>query len=1105
MVAFAEALRGGLGRVEYIFHVAGMPWAVSTWQFPAGTLSSANLQTMFGSEHYNTTSHFADVVDIWPFLQTPGPQMITNDDAMAKLDSGTWTAKISDLPPGDPSWPFSARITASGLEGLQSIANPRIDRSIKSARIATTFPKLDTSLSFIDDDGGRLGTACAAASSAAPVVVWIGGEAMSVSGGTSSGTVGTATIEERGILGSVEQYHAPNKTLTGAPSIRVSDAPLNGIGNRPCNLWAVVLDSSNSVISGPVKFRHGKVSGDISYDGGAWSVQVLPWWRWLDTELSVPACEAPMDKFVLSRWTEDEVDDHFWTGDAAELFKNRNPPHIILCEYDSGTADRTSVDIWLCNEGTSVVYDTVAELEDAIITAMNAASPHSWTYARSNIGPISADVVDDDVYSVGGDIPLLLQWGDWDRAVGQTWPTGPMTNSGFYDVVTASYLGPVRPDSNWFTSHAYESVWAGANAINTPQKALEMQRNWISKIVWDGSSGGAYYDAYSAGNSEFASPRPKPTYILQWGFAADTLGGTEFSWQQQPMFPMPREAGGEARLYINQDYDVQGVDAASYVQIGSEDTDFPVLAAEYESYTVEGWTSLSRALVASVGAGGASNNYLVLDSAEGYQTASGNPAIRAIDCGGFDVNNLKFLVGQTLFGHELSNHDYWGISQTVDINSQYLSRIFKAILGHPVTASVPESIQADHVPDYDTIDWSSLDLAVNDGLSFDTYFRFHFSGKVNLWSLLNEELKFYGLTPTWEWSSNYEKYRMKFKRLAIVNASAAMFSGRVLDDSVTSSVSKISCEHASAWQINAMDVSANYRFKTDDFAYVFPVMDESGYAPTGGKINSLEIAPKITRIPGLSTSNIVLSSVISYLSAFLENTMDPRPSAKIDATLAKFMDFGVGTDFLLTAGDIRDPFMGSVGVENWPSSISEITVDPSSGKTSYKAVLGARRTYGWAPSVLITVSTHDGDVVTVTHVEGSGQEFSGTNTTDGWQDHWFFADYTYNSSVSTPTAGSSGNYLCTLVERNSKTPAVITGVEVTYCNPHTYAVAHGAAETILTLDHATGYDETKEWYLVYERYSQALEDPQREWIYIADSDLQIEHPSTGHETGREWT
>jgi len=301
---FNAAIKSGNARIEYIWHVGGMPWAVSTSQQLINNLTSAHRRHMFGDEPDtlpDTGTYFADHVDIYPLLQRPGKQTVTLHDAEAELTGGGWDVEIANLPVV-PSWPYSKRTNIHGLEGLQAIANPLSDGGIDNAVLDADVTKLSSAVKITEDIGGNLETAFTAASSSAPKVIWVGQECIAANGwaaGSNSATIGAGW---RGLLRSKQQSHYTNKS--SSTSTRVCDAPLNGIGNRPCYLWAFVVDVDGVPLDDePAKLRFGKVSSDISSqdDGSLYRVKCLPWWAWMDHELEGTSGVGQLKKYYFSK------------------------------------------------------------------------------------------------------------------------------------------------------------------------------------------------------------------------------------------------------------------------------------------------------------------------------------------------------------------------------------------------------------------------------------------------------------------------------------------------------------------------------------------------------------------------------------------------------------------------------------------------------------------------------------------------------------------------------------------------------------------------------------------------------------------------------------
>jgi len=1094
VVDFAQALARGNAHVEYIWHVGGMPWAVATSSTIISALSQAHRQTMFGSEAYNgAATYFADEVDIWPYLEVPGAQSVRIEDGFGEIDGGTWNAILADLPV-KPTWPHGNR-TIWGLEGIQSIANPRVDNTVKGAKVASIMGKADTTIKFTDDPGASLYHAINAASDASPFICWIGGEAIAFTScvdNADGSYTATTTADLRHILNSKACYHAPNRSGNiGMPAERICEQPLNGIIGRPAYLWAFVLDEADAVLAGPVKYRHGKVGGDVKYDGeGHWSVQNLPWWKWIDTEIDTRVVRARMDDYVLSRPHAD------W-GPG----NDQSEPHMQFREYIYATNTWTNwLDVWLCVEGATVHYASCAELEDALIAEMNvvsAASGNGWTYIKTARGPVSYDLTisgapstpvadtEQDWYFISGHIPMMLNWGLGFGKNGT--PHQWFRNESRKNKWVVWYKGSDYRYENSVTQHNYLYGQWGLMILGFSYTTLNT-------------------DAMIYTPAHFGE---RPLYMLQWWYQSDTLPGgwSELNWWQPTrQFPIPEtviDAVGTPAIWIDPAHDITSMAASSVVQMGAED----ILIGEGEETTV---CTLSNFLESSVGTGTATTNYIV---AAVLPPDTGHPAVCAVPNYNETSPKRIFYPGEILwFSKICHNTDPWPIIQSFDVRASSLGDMYKAIFGETVAGcNVAEEIQADHIPDYQTVDWTTLDqLTGPEECTFSDAitFQLRYSGTLNLWAILLEELKFYGINPTWEWNKDTNQYWMRFRKAGSINATMAYLGGNRINEKTIVAGSKIQAESADSWQLNAIDLSMNWNPIDEMFQAQFRILEHSGYAPTGGKINRLTIEPRITQIPNLLTNTDVQATLIAWFSNHLDNMMYPRPSQRVDATLYQCVQIGCGTDCLVTCDNVHNPFSGEVGITDYPCVVTESTVDPSKGTAKYNYMLAARLEYGWAPSCLVTGSTWVAGThtATVTTIGGSGQAYCGGGITTGWYDHWFFADYTFNSSMSEPQTESSTLFYATAVEYGSKTPQVITGIKVATVSKKNYTDALSDGNFMTLVDTTDAWNTGKDYYLIYDAHNSAvIAEAQKKYVFIASDGLVLSNSDATTELVREWT
>lgn len=1097
-MGFYEQIEHGQGRVEYIFHIGGMPWAVATSTDAISALSAANRRTMFGSETYDVaTKYWADCVDIYPFLETPGAQSVKCVDGFGKLDGGNWNALIADLPAKPTLWTHGSR-SIYGLEGLQAMATPRVDSTIAAGRISSACGKTATTLSWEDDLGSLLYTDANAASVTAPKVAWIGGECVAfVSAvdnvdGSYTGTMTSGVDVNRGLLNSHRCYHAPNRFQNGSPSEAICEYPLNGIIGRPYYLWAVVLDESSSIVSGPVKFRHGKVGTDLNYDGEFWSVQCLPWWKWLDTELEIPKVESHMSGYIFSR-PKDE-----WGDMSAECY-----PHIRLGEYVYSTTTLKWVDVWLCDEDDTVYFKTLDELEAAILVALNAASTNGWTYIMTDMGPIPQDLTagasppvnpDYDAVFYAGNLPFILGW--------------LHLTEQFTDSNAEKYAE--------FNDDCANGKWVSVG-YGSPGDTLSFYPDEPRCLTYNAD---LKYYADLNGTLPAHYKLKKPRYIYQYymqhstmadyGGVWDWLSGYEYARRGFPIPPEP--VSGEHRVYMDPATDLQTLTSADIVQVGSPDI-YKLGSAELStssSFLGPGTatlSTLSNFAVSSVGSGGDADNYIVVAQMT-EESSSEETSIWSRVTGNDPLNKGLFFPAEMIFWNEEAQpDDPWVVSQLYDVKTDTVGNIFKAILGQTVSGvNVSEPFQADWIPDYDTIDWTVLDEYM-DSLPFEVYLELRYEGKINPLEMLTEELKFYGLTPTYEWNESSGQYKIGFRKCGSVNKTMATLGGRTITDETVTSDSSITTTNAYEWQLNKINLSCNWDPSSEKYEQEFEIRDHSGLAPTGGAINAVSIAPRVTHVRNIGTSQTTQTEVIEWFSAMLDGMMHPRPSQSLEATLDNFVGIGVGVPLLVTTSACHNPWTGEPGISSYAAIVSEMSIDPSKSAAKYVYSIGPRAQYGWAPSLRATTLADQGsNVWRVTDISGNGQQYCGTMSTSGWYDHWFFCDCVYNASMSAPELLSSAQYYVTAVQYGSIAPTVVTGIRVNSVTLSDYSTITGAGGYFLELYDATGtISNAEDWYLVFSAHNHAnIVTQQKRYVYIASSAGQLLNADASTEPVREW-
>ena len=1036
---FAEIINSGHGRIEFVWHCGGATWAVSTSSGFVSNLTTYQRRLMFGMQMAiggSPPTYYAELVDIYPILQPPGKWTVSLKDGEGTLDGGTWTAEIADVHCVPTLWTLNKR-DIYGLEGLQAVATPRNDDALGYASLYDDLTKTSTQIHIIDDWGDTIKDAVDAANTAGePYVVWIGNLAVGVTG-TTAATDGVKldidTLENAlGILRTAPQSFFP--TANG-PDIPVCNTMLGGIQGRPWYLWAFAVDQSDTILDGPALVHHGKIGTRIQQRrGGSWQVQCLPWWAHLDTDITIERVTASLDRYVFSR------------GPSS----SNHPPHMQIREYD-GSAWSATTDIYLCAADSTVMYRDVDELLDDLLSAVNTASPNGWNYSMSGGGPHYASGT--SYAQIRGALVGLFGFGKHSDY------GDPIPEWG--DIVDAminhrNYADP------W--QHPW---WA----------------TWFNTLQW----------------STTLSP---PDYVYQWYWHEDTdYDDDDPAESPTNKFVVPVDpTSGNPTIWIKQDTaDVSVLATDDELLIGNEEFDMQV---GYDNFL----KTISKIGISAVGGGpdaGEDENYIEIDSSPNWSPGDHECIIGVLEQDADSENDdKKFLKGGYLYYNtDLHSSDPWAIEQNFDATASKLSDIFLALCGDSTGITIPEYIQTDHIPDmreladqnmHETIDWDTIDALV--GLQASqisgVYFKFRFAGSHNLKDLLTHELRFWGLTPFWYYDDIKDMYRLSARMVGQVNTTAAVLSGRALDTSSIASGTMPEVEKSGEPIYNAIDLQLNYDGTTGKYNTKMLIAGDT--SATGGRTVKVSCKPRITHVD-LSIDGAI-EDLTRHFIQLIAGTQIPNENQTVSASVRDLIAQGVGLDVLVSHDAPHNPADGDVGLTERPAVITSMTVDYSRSKVSYKYRLGPTRSYGWAPTCIITTCHIDGDEVHVTDVGGSGQAFTGFPPYVGWMDYWFFDDLAYNGTMSAPEdQGCCDDYAVKLIEIGSSTPTVYTGLRVKDVTTDDYSASpteffkvYGAAGW------NASFDVNKDYYMVFDDYDATnIQSCQKRYVYQADTSGEI--------------
>jgi|TARA_Y100000296_G_scaffold30865_1_gene35836 hypothetical protein len=441
--------KGG-GNIHFAWTVSSYPWICCSSTALATFLDSGTDNAKFvrrrllGRARWNgggANAYFADDTTLCPTivnLEIPSAQTIATDPTKG-LRGGGFRVELNDVHVGkawghvksdvggDPFW---------GVEGIHRVAQPRSDKSIAWGTIADGIPVKtgDTTITLNRYSGNSetLHDRITAVTGAYKLV-WIGREciALDKAGSVASGDNYVMDIHKptgisgRGLFRSRAQSHWTSTYDIANPI--VTDVPTSII-DKVGWVWGVPMneDSSDALVSytsltshddediGPAIVRWGVVSSNVETKKGKTTIAVNPPWSQWNTDLPLQKFEgATLAKYHFNRADPTVVTSghlqteltaytgaNSWlyaagTGSGGEIKHNLmgdmwrfgQSPHLVIREHD-GASDMTGTIkcIWLCARGSTVTYDTMQDLVDALNTELERCHSDHADYESQTSG-----------------------------------------------------------------------------------------------------------------------------------------------------------------------------------------------------------------------------------------------------------------------------------------------------------------------------------------------------------------------------------------------------------------------------------------------------------------------------------------------------------------------------------------------------------------------------------------------------------------------------------------------------------------------------------------------------------------------------------------------
>jgi hypothetical protein len=178
-------------------------------------------------------------------------------------------------------------------------------------------------------------------------------------------------------------YNTPNERIPSRrneQTIDMQNFP-QSINGMNANLWAYQVNKDGRLISGQLPFmlRSGKVKpGTRDGGNGVWTVNV----GGVTDSLKVRAVVEPFDAHVSGYYFNDINEDGAFNTSIGRVDQYLATPHISVREVIGGTNDNFAV-LYLTGVGVDYVeFDTIGEILDATVDALNASSDLACTYKR---------------------------------------------------------------------------------------------------------------------------------------------------------------------------------------------------------------------------------------------------------------------------------------------------------------------------------------------------------------------------------------------------------------------------------------------------------------------------------------------------------------------------------------------------------------------------------------------------------------------------------------------------------------------------------------------------------------------------------------------------
>lgn len=1090
--SFADDMIAGGGRYAAVFHVAGMPWAVTTDKDLVAALSDpgavsdaqkyarAYRRLLFGKRLVTVFGHYpSDHVQVIPSLDPDlGKQSISYDESKG-LSGGGWGVKFGRDAHGAEYSHFREGAVSDTYDGLDVMPDPIYDSTVKTGILDVDWGGVVGTLTW-NNDTGLLAKVVAATAAGNPYYTWFGSSCVAL----RDNTLGTNTAHAYPNCLRTPSEKVIVDTLDDS-SMQITSAPSTSIVGMSATLWLVPMTADGDIAglptagdltdldlyTKPVQFRAGPVKPSPRCDPEGWKIDCGFWQDFLNVNIPVDIFDGELRGYKFSRA-------------PSPLDGTITRPHLEIREFD-GLA-YVVTEIWLCAEQESVTYSSTANLVIALNEALGTRAPNSDAEVNSftaSMGALEvgapADISGYPTYVNG---PLA-----WILALGYS----------EYDSIKSDALGSlttpeweVRFGDGTSTTgiHSWLYVYDSDNGLH---------ENWSYKIP----GGMKYYYQYNWNDEPVGT-----THFVKLGWDMGTSDPLPLDDREINYWPVPYYANvaPRYRLAIKHEFDASLIDAEEYITLGSYDS----------RHFLDGKAE-------SVG-----DNYIEI-SPDGSFEEAGVTMLRVKTNA---LSTLPMYWGQPIYYWPALHDDISGftqgdqfrVRQAQTLSTDSLSDLFKGILGDPSGLALPRRSVVYHVTDaYDdgddmreVIDWDRLDQLAPPSIPGVTY-GLQLSAGHNIRDLFFNVLLSLGIRQTWGYNESKRAWVMSFEPFGLVNPVKALLAGRVFDPG-NLQAAKPTGTYGNTWLCHHAHVKFNYRGGKPGID--LKIQNVTGRAMMASGNKTLKIDDKVMQLSDPTAADDHLTGI----KGMLRRMNSAQPSVSGRGTAAGLPLAIVGSDCLFTSELIYDLFAGARGVTRRAALMTGVTTSINKGKLdlayNMRLAPGAK---GIGPSLLLANANMSRATATVTvtglDTDCADNDFASTlNDPDGLTDLCLFGCIDYNPATNTrkPRACSCSSYAIRMIDadtttwdnagagRNVWTGRLLGSVTDTLTIAD---VDNGACRITIDADHAE-FDDTTDKVIFFAPYDDAdLQGCQDVYGWLGDEVGDVTDSAAATSRGMTWS